>query len=339
MDPITGAAAIGAAGGVGSGIMNWRQADINRDFQRDMYHTQRKDALEDWHRTTEYNKPENQLKRIREAGLNPMLAYGKGISQQSAQPVRSSQAGTGSVARIDNPFAQIPATIAQAGQLKVNQQQLGLNKQLNDAKIMATIAGAIKDKALATDILVTLGYDIANIKSQTALNNARTHQSADMLTTQAQNRKVQLDKFELEASRLEKDWTQAYSQVMYNRAAGARALAQAETEPYRQKQLEASADYYANQAQLVQQKHAAQHMDNILKRAGFSPNGEFSAAIATTLFLNAQANGQIDKYGNINSSAVNDLIKKAQIIGKQMKGTTKFRDYREKSKFPTGAKY
>lgn len=90
-------AAAGIAAGaqlIGSGA-NWMaQGKINRDTQiwnQQMYDRQRKDALADWNMQNAFNHPAAQMQRLREAGINPALIYGKG-TDVSAGPVRSSSA-------------------------------------------------------------------------------------------------------------------------------------------------------------------------------------------------------------------------------------------------------
>lgn len=56
-----------------------------------MYEKQRKDALADWQMQADYNSPANQMKRLRDAGLNPNLVYGHGADAQMNQSVRSSE--------------------------------------------------------------------------------------------------------------------------------------------------------------------------------------------------------------------------------------------------------
>lgn len=76
---------------LGAGILNNRsianQNSVNMAFQREMYDRQRADALADWNRNNEYNLPGEQMKRFKEAGLNPNLIYGQ---MTQAAPVRSS---------------------------------------------------------------------------------------------------------------------------------------------------------------------------------------------------------------------------------------------------------
>lgn len=55
-----------------------------RQFNIDMYNRQRADNLADWNMINEYNHPSSQMARLREAGLNPNLVYGKGADNTSA---------------------------------------------------------------------------------------------------------------------------------------------------------------------------------------------------------------------------------------------------------------
>lgn len=50
--------------------------------------------LEQWHRTNEYNSPKQQMERLREAGLNPNLLYGKFDSGQASLPAPGKAAPT-----------------------------------------------------------------------------------------------------------------------------------------------------------------------------------------------------------------------------------------------------
>lgn len=55
----------------------------------EMYNTQRADALADWNRQNQYNSPEAQMARFKEAGLNPHLIYGQ---MTTAQPIKTPEA-------------------------------------------------------------------------------------------------------------------------------------------------------------------------------------------------------------------------------------------------------
>lgn len=88
--PVAAAVAAGASllssGGqiYASGKMNKK----TREWNEKMYGLQRQDALEDWNLQNSYNSPEQQMARLRAAGLNPNLVYDNGATHTAA-PVRS----------------------------------------------------------------------------------------------------------------------------------------------------------------------------------------------------------------------------------------------------------
>lgn len=57
---------------------NAEEAQKDRDFQREMYEKQYQDNIKFWQMQNDYNLPSAQLQRIRDAGMNPLLAYGQG---------------------------------------------------------------------------------------------------------------------------------------------------------------------------------------------------------------------------------------------------------------------
>lgn len=73
---------IGSIGNISSAITNWQ----NQKFSGDMYKLTRKDNLEFWDKQNAYNTPAMQMKRFRDAGLNPHLIYGQGNSG-NASPI------------------------------------------------------------------------------------------------------------------------------------------------------------------------------------------------------------------------------------------------------------
>lgn len=97
MSPATGSI-IQAAGAVTSqGANSLFQFLTNKGTQRwneKMYNKQRTDALSDWNRQNQYNSPDAQMQRLRDAGLNPNLVYGHGADAMSTSPVRSSSPGS-----------------------------------------------------------------------------------------------------------------------------------------------------------------------------------------------------------------------------------------------------
>lgn len=82
---------------VGAGVGAISQGSMNkktRKFTEQMYARQRADALTDWQMQNAYNSPEQQMQRLKAAGLNPNLVYGNGAEAMSNQGPRSSDAGS-----------------------------------------------------------------------------------------------------------------------------------------------------------------------------------------------------------------------------------------------------
>lgn len=77
---------------------NASEAAKNRRWQEQMYEKQYTDNVNLWKMQQDYNTPENQVVRLKQAGINPYLALGN-ISTGSASSVpQSAQAGSGAQA-------------------------------------------------------------------------------------------------------------------------------------------------------------------------------------------------------------------------------------------------
>lgn len=98
VDPSIIAAGVAAAAQIGGQAYNaYSVGKTNlksRQFAESMYQWQRNDALADWDRINKYNSPTEQMKRLKEAGLNPNLIYGSGNAMPVASQVRSSSPGS-----------------------------------------------------------------------------------------------------------------------------------------------------------------------------------------------------------------------------------------------------
>lgn len=106
--PMAGAA-IDAVNSIAGGLFSANQARKNRKFQERMYARQLEDNRENWRMVNEYNLPKNQLARIVDAGLNPLLMYGQGgvsaMAQGSAQGA-SAPHGDSAKAGFNTQFGQ-----------------------------------------------------------------------------------------------------------------------------------------------------------------------------------------------------------------------------------------
>lgn len=76
---------------LGTGINAMAQSNINKKTQKwneKIMAQQRQQSLADWTMQNEYNSPKAQMQRLKMAGLNPNLVYGKG-ADNIASPIRS----------------------------------------------------------------------------------------------------------------------------------------------------------------------------------------------------------------------------------------------------------
>lgn len=84
--PIAAAVAAGASllGSGGQALAQGNMNRKNRQFTREMYELQKNDELAFWRMNNNYNSPQEQMKRLQEAGLNPNLVYGNGATATSS---------------------------------------------------------------------------------------------------------------------------------------------------------------------------------------------------------------------------------------------------------------
>lgn len=137
-----GASLLGQAGSL------FGQSRANKDargFAWHMYDRQRADALADWNMQNEYNSPNAQMKRYKEAGLNPNLIYGQ--AGYTAPAVRSSQGGSykpeplnfgGAVQNVLNQYYDTRLREQQLDNLKAQHDVLVQDRELKAANVQNT---------------------------------------------------------------------------------------------------------------------------------------------------------------------------------------------------------
>lgn len=176
MDPIT-ASALATTGinAVSQGLQN----RANRRFQRQMFD-----------KTNEYNTPLNQVKRMKEAGLNPALMY-QGSPQNTATQVSATKGDAYKIpetlfADVAQKLAQKDLTVAQTPAVQVN---IDNTRADTDKKIQDTNTSAIHAQKLA---------------QETALLNQQYDFTRGLFATNTDARKEELRKLQNENTRLEK---------------------------------------------------------------------------------------------------------------------------------------
>lgn len=159
MDPVTGAIvaqAVGAGAETGGNIGMYY---LQRHHAKLDYERNRRDALSDFHMANRYNSPEEQMNRLREAGLNPHLVYGKGADQAAVQMKGPN---------LDTPIAPkvAPVDINRAKQMG---QMLQVEKAQTDNVLQDT-----KNKELQGDLLKAQTNQTNMQTANIAENTART---------------------------------------------------------------------------------------------------------------------------------------------------------------------
>lgn len=155
--PVIAAGMSLASGGLNA-YSTGRTNKRSRMFAREMYNTQREDALEDFKLQNEYNSPRMQMQRLQEAGLNPNLVYGGGSGVTEAGGIRSSDATS---MRFEAPrygdalkdsansflaFHDLEIKKAQADNLAEQNKVLQTEAALKDAQRLSTIVGITGQK-------------------------------------------------------------------------------------------------------------------------------------------------------------------------------------------------
>lgn len=179
MDPVTGtliAAGIGAASQGANAMAVGKMNRKTREWNEKQYEIQRIHALQDWERQNQYNSPAEQMKRLKEAGLNPNLVYGKGADNISA-PVRSTDVKGWNPNPVEfNPqFAT--GALSQMYDLEYRQEQTNLLK---------------KQQELANAELISKVLLQANQMTKNAKDNFDLQMAQDLRLTTIETAKAQL---------------------------------------------------------------------------------------------------------------------------------------------------
>lgn len=225
------------AGGqlLSQGINAIAQGKMNRKtmkFSREMYARQRADALADWNMMNSYNHPSEQMKRLRESGLNPNLVYGNGATTEAGAirgadapawrpetpqfdiggAMAGSVAASQTMAVVDNlreqnkvlqqeaalKAAQTAGTIASTFLTQSNTKRsdfdLGLQTDLRDISLQA--AQANLDKTYADIDATSTGTEVLRRRDEreAALNASSLREAAErILTMRAGRAKTQAE--------------------------------------------------------------------------------------------------------------------------------------------------
>jgi hypothetical protein len=134
--------------------------DENWKRQQEVNALNRQYANEDWEKTAKYNSPEQQMSRLKEAGLNPNLVYGKfdgGNMQMPKTP--SAQTDKAQKINYDNPLAGVDA-LGNYYAVRQNEMNLAMMKQQIKGQQLQNQKTSLLNQVLAQDTPILLNESL-----------------------------------------------------------------------------------------------------------------------------------------------------------------------------------
>lgn len=191
----SGAVVQGGSGLVGGLLQFFGQRGQSKRanaFTEKMYNRQRADALADWQMQNAYNSPEQQMQRLKDAGLNPNLVYGNGSAANTSSDVRSSQSqvpqqvntmeGLGNaISSLGMGYIDMKAKTAQTDNVEAQTQQVNetiRGLKLDNVAKALTYWGEIRAKNVTNDVTAKIAeqramIELMNLSGQGDLINAQ----------------------------------------------------------------------------------------------------------------------------------------------------------------------
>lgn len=182
MDPMTAIAGINAGLSLFNSGANRmaqeRQNQQNMMAQRIENHLNRQFQLDMWNKNNEYNLPINQMSRLRDAGINPHLAYSNGTPMNVSNAPASSSASAaaqGVAPRYENvslgELAQLAMTKAQVDNIKADTDKK--KAETENTNIIAGINQAELNVAVERKAKELTGLELSNDFVKQNIENAK----------------------------------------------------------------------------------------------------------------------------------------------------------------------
>lgn len=146
----------------------------DREFMKEMHDKQRAEAIADRDYANTYNLPSNEMARLKAAGLNPNLIYGKAGGDMASSPVRSAdftpyhrQAPQVDLGGAVGTYFQIQSQQSQLANMAMQRQLLDAQTNETNARAryydkLAPQAEAKTGNIIADTNLKTFSYDLQN---------------------------------------------------------------------------------------------------------------------------------------------------------------------------------
>lgn len=189
MEPITaailgGSALLGGLFGFGgqnkANRTNMRIAAEQNRLNYQMFKEANEFNLNMWNKQNEYNTPEQQVRRLEAAGINPALAMSN-INTGMAEKVTSVQAAPAAGAHVENSLAHLGAGISAAGRDIVDAELTGSRIKSQNALDNAKAAGVLKENQWidkeAQARLAKMAQENLESVSREQLNMAQKHRT------------------------------------------------------------------------------------------------------------------------------------------------------------------
>lgn len=184
---------LSSVGQLGSGligsIMQKRENARQRDYETQMYERSKQDNLDFWNMSNLYNSPEQQMQRLKAAGLNPNLVYGNGANA-TVDTLKAPAPNTSNSTTVQNPLhgLDIGSNISQIYDLKVKDAQANLLNQQAQTQKTQQQMNALESELKRLDAVrlrTSNKYDITTLDQRI---QTLTAQYDSMLATMANTR-------------------------------------------------------------------------------------------------------------------------------------------------------
>lgn len=186
--PLIGAGA-SILGNVLTGASNARQNRLQREYNDQMYARQRQDALSDWTMQNDYNSPQSQMQRLRDAKLNPNLVYGKGADNTSGV-VRSTPAESWRPEATKYDFSGVQTGLQSMYDIKLKEAQTDNLKTQNTVMIQDALLKAAQTASTAASQAST---EQGTVTSKFNLKLAEDLRNNTIEAAEANLRKINVD--------------------------------------------------------------------------------------------------------------------------------------------------
>ncbi|AXH76413.1 MAG: DNA pilot protein [Microviridae sp.] len=191
------AAGVSALAAGGQMYANSKMNKKSIAYNREMYDKQRADSISNFNMINAYNSPEQQMRRFREAGLNPHLMYQGSGNVQSAAPINQAQA-QGFNAKEPNVAAMAAGPVNAYLETRMNKAQLDV---MNMQKLK--IASEVNKNNLTAANQEILNNYTGQILTEELIAKKIGNMQAEVNLTQSQKRfTAEMEKLDTETRRL-----------------------------------------------------------------------------------------------------------------------------------------